>query len=412
MAPMPELRPHQKTALGKLKNGSILWGGVGSGKSRVGAAYYVANENGEDVVVITTAKKRDSKDWEGEFAKWGVGKEKDASLYGVLTVDSWNNLQKYVDRENTFFIFDEQRLVGAGAWVKAFIKIAKKNPWIMLSATPGDTWLDYIPVFVANGFYKNRTEFKAEHVIYNHYAGYARVERYVNVQKLVRLRNKILVKMPYDRETVRHEINCWVDYDEELYKKAWVDRWDPYEDIPIQEIGGLFHVIRKVVNSDRSRLAKLAKLLEEHPRIIVFYTFNYELDIIRELRDEKALGHDTNGTWGYAEWNGDNHEEIPDTDRWLYVCQYVAGAEGWNCTTTDTVVFWSLTYSYKLWEQAHGRIDRLDTPFTDLNYYALRSKAPIDAAVWRSLKAKRSFQNEHAYMENSQFAAFHVGKEA
>ena len=406
----PELRPHQRTALGKLKNGSILWGGVGSGKSRVACAYYVANENGENVVVITTAKKRDSLDWEGEFAKWGIGKTPDASLHGTLTVDSWNNLKKYVDYENTFFIFDEQRLVGAGAWVKAFLKIAKKNPWIMLSATPGDTWLDYIPVFIANGFYKNRTEFKARHVIQAPYVKYFKVERYVDVQQLVRYRNQILVKMPYERQTVRHAINCWVDYDKELYKKVVNDRWNPYEDAPIGEVGELFYTMRKVVNSDRSRLSKLAKLLQEHEKVIVFYNFDYELDIIRELQNQTALEQDTNGSWGYAEWNGHKHEPIPNTDRWLYVVQYLAGAEGWNCTETDTIVFWSLTYSYKLWEQAHGRIDRLDTPFIDLNYYTLRSKAPIDHAVWRSLKAKRSFQNEHYSMENSQFAAFHVGK--
>lgn len=405
---MVELRSHQQTALGKLKNGSILWGGVGSGKSRVAMAYYMRHEAPKDLVVITTAKKRDSLDWAGEAAKWGVGRE--ATVAGTLTVDSWNNLHKYIATENIFFVFDEQRLVGSGAWVKSFLKIVKNNRWIMLSATPGDTWLDFIPVFVANGFYRNRTEFKREHVVYNTYAKYPKVDRYVNVQKLVKYRNQILVKMPYDRQTVRHEINCWVDHDAELYKKAWVDRWNPYEDRPIQEVGELFHVIRRVVNSDRSRLSKLAKLLEEHERVIVFYTFDYELEIIRELRDETALGQDGNGTWGYSEWNGHKHEEIPETDRWLYVCQYLAAAEGWNCTSTDTVVFWSMTYSYKLWEQAHGRIDRLDTPFVDLNYYTMRSKAQIDTAVWRSLKTKKSFQNEHLPMRNSQFAAFSIGK--
>jgi hypothetical protein len=364
------------------------------------------HEAPKQVIVITTAKKRDSLDWEGEFAKYGVGKETNATTQGKLVVDSWNNLHKYVAVAGQFFIFDEQRLVGSGAWVKNFLKIAKRNNWIMLSATPGDNWLDYIPVMVANGFYKNRTEFKREHVVYNTFAKYPKVDRYIGVQKLVKYRNQILVKMPYDRETVRHAINCWVDYDKELYKKAWIDRWNPYTDAPIQEVGELFHVIRKVVNSDRSRLSKLSKLLEEHERIIVFYTFDYELELIRELRDETALGQVTNGTWGYAEWNGHKHEEIPETERWLYAVQYTAGAEGWNCTSTDTIVFWSLTYSYKLWEQAHGRIDRLDTHFVDLNYYSLRSKAPIDAAVWRSLKSKRSFQNEHALMKNSEFAAF------
>lgn len=373
---------HQELALNKLHNGSILWGGVGSGKSRVAAAYYMKHEAPKQVIVITTAKKRDSLDWDGEFAKYGVGKK--YSVQGTLIVDSWNNLHKYVETIGQFFIFDEQRLVGSGRWVKSFLKIAKTNRWIMLSATPGDTWLDYIPVFIANGFYKNRTEFKREHVVYNSYAKFPKVDRYIGVQKLVKYRSQILVKMPYYKETVRHSVTCWTDYDKELYDNVWKGRWNPYENRPIPEIGELCHVVRKVVNSHPSKFVKLCELLEEHGKSIVFYNFDYELEIIRKLKDCDI---------GYAEWNGHKHEEIPKTDKWVYVVQYIAGAEGWNCIETNTVIFWSMTYSYKLWEQAHGRIDRLDTPFTDLYYYTMRSKAVIDASVWRSLKAKKSFQS-------------------
>lgn len=403
---MVELHPHQEKALKKLKNGSILWGGVGSGKSRVAAAYYMEREAPKQVIVITTAKKRDSLDWDAEFARFGVGKYPDATVAGTLVVDSWNNLHKYVEVKGQFFIFDEQRLVGSGQWVKSFLKIAKSNRWLMLSATPGDTWLDYIPVFVANGFYRNRTEFKREHVVYSSYTKYPKVDRYLGVQKLVKLRNQILVRMPYYKETVRHPVNVWCDYDQELYKKVWKDRWNPYTDAPIGEVGELFYTMRKVVNSDRSRMAKLATLLEEHEKVIVFYNFDFELELIRKVADETALGQDANGSWGYAEWNGHKHEDIPETERWLYAVQYVAGAEGWNCVKTNVVAFWSLTYSYKLWEQAHGRIDRLNTPFEDLYYYALRSKAPIDIAIWRSLKSKQSFQPSHLAMKNSQFADF------
>lgn len=373
---------HQELALGKLSNGSILWGGVGSGKSRVAAAYYMKHEAPKQVIVITTAKKRDSLDWDGEFAAHGVGKEH--SVQGKLVVDSWNNLHKYVAVAGQFFIFDEQRLVGSGQWVKSFLKVAKTNNWIMLSATPGDTWLDYIPVFIANGFYKNRTEFKRTHVVYNSYAKFPKVDRYIGVQRLVKYRHQILVKMPYYKETVRHPVTCWMDYNKELYNKVWKERWDPWKGQPVQEIGELCHLARKVVNSHPSRLSKLVDLLLEHDKAIVFYNFDYELEMIRRLKDYDI---------GYAEWNGHKHEEIPKTDKWVYVVQYIAGAEGWNCIETNVVIFWSLTYSYKLWEQAHGRIDRLDTPFTDLYYYTMRSKAVIDASVWRSLKAKKSFQS-------------------
>ncbi len=378
---MDEPRPHQQKALMELSDGKILWGGVGSGKSRVAVAYYEQEHRHEDVYVITTAKKRDSVDWEGEFARIGVGKEPSATVHGILTVDSWNNLGKYTNINGAFFIFDEQRLVGSGKWVKAFLKIAKSNFWIMLSATPGDTWMDYVPVFIANGHYKNRTEFVRTHVIYAAYVKFPKIDRYVGVGRLVKLRNQILVHMRYQAETVRHSMLRVVDYNEELLKSVIKNRWHIYLNRPMRDITELFSVMRRVVNSDPSRLKRIEFLLEEHPRIVIFYNFNYELDILRRLEEKVTI----------AEWNGHKHEEIPQTASWAYLVQYVAGSEAWECTETDTIVFYSLTYSYKNWVQAHGRIDRLNTPFTDLYYYTLRSKSVIDNAIWRSLKAKKNF---------------------
>jgi hypothetical protein len=384
-----ELKPHQQKALEKLADGKILWGGVGSGKSRVATAYYELEHRHKAVFVITTAKKRDSKDWEGEFARIVVGKETAATLHGILTVDSWNNLDKYKDIQDSFFIFDEQRLVGSGAWVKAFLKIAKNNKWIMLSATPGDTWLDYIPVFVANGFYKNRTAFKHEHVVYAPFSKFPKVARYLGEARLNKLRNKILVHMPYEKPTTRHQITKIVGYNEPLLSNVIKNRWHIWKNKPIRDIAELFAVMRRVVNSDPSRVRAIRELSDEHDKMVVFYNFDYELELLRGLQSEIRV----------AEWNGHKHEDIPTGNRWLYLVQYVAGAEGWNCTETDTIVFYSLTYSYKYWEQAHGRIDRLDTPFIDLYYYILRSKSIVDRAIWSSLKAKKNF-NVMTYPDN------------
>lgn len=384
-----DLYPHQEEAVQKLRNGNILRGGVGSGKSRVAAEYYVRYETPKDIYVITTAKKRDSKDWEGEFARHSIGKTDDSTTDGILTVDSWNNIEKYVDIRNAFFIFDEQRLVGSGKWAKSFIKIARHNRWILLTATPGDTWLDYIPVFIANGFYKNRTEFKREHVIYNPYSKFPKVDRYIGVSRLVRQRAQILVEMPYLKHTVRKPKDVWVDYDKELFDKVHRDRWHIFESRPIKDVAELFRVMRKVVNADPSRLETIRSLLLDHQRIIIFYNFDYELEILRNLEDVVTV----------KEWNGHRHQPIPDKDRWAYLVQYAAGSEGWNCTTTDTVIFYSLTYSYKHWHQAHGRIDRLDTPYTNLYYYYLKSKSFIDLAIWKSLKGKRNFNESSYYKE-------------
>lgn len=394
-----KLRPHQVEALKELKDGKILWGGVGSGKSKVAVAYYEQEHRDKDVYVITTAKKRDSKDWEGEFAWITVGKEPQATVHGVLHVDSWNNIEKYRGVKDAFFIFDEQRLVGAGTWVKAFLAIAKRNKWILLSATPGDTWLDYIPVFVANGFYKNRTEFKREHVIYKPFTKFPKVDRYVGTGKLLRLRNQILVHMRYEKQTVRHEKSVIVKHNERLLKEVQKNRWHLFEDRPIRDVSEFFGVMRRIVNEDNSRIQAIEELLKKHPKIVVFYNFNYELEALRRMGQRIW--------WGYgvdtAEWNGWKHEDIPTSDSWLYFVQYVAGAEGWNCVETDTIVFYSLTYSYKLWEQAHGRIDRLNSPFLDLNYYTLRSKSVIDNAIWRALKAKKSFYPKEDALKSVSF---------
>lgn len=384
---MVKLYPHQKKAVRQLKNGSILWGGVGSGKSITAIAYYIENEAPKDIYVITTAKKRDALDWEKEAIKYGVGTRRDATVAGVLKVDSWNNITKYKEVTDGFFVFDEQRLVGSGTWTKSFIQIAKKNHWILLSATPGDTWLDYIPVFVANGFYKNRTEFKREHVVYSNYTKFPKVERYLGTGKLLRLRDQILVEMPYVKHTTRNVEHIEVDHDDEKMEKATKHRWHIWEDRPIRDVAELFHVMRKIVNTDESRLNALRVLLKEHPKIIVFYNFDYELEILRTLSDEFVV----------AEWNGHKHEPIPDTDSWVYLVQYMAGSEGWNCTDTNVMVFYSLTYSYKMFHQAHGRIDRLNTSFYELKYYIFLSKSMIDNAIWMSLKQKKNF-NESNFM--------------
>lgn len=399
-----ELYPHQKKAIEEMRSGVILDGDVGSGKSITSLAYYFIKEcrgslkiNGEgrydlmetskDLYVITTALKRDSLDWEAEAVPFGLGNNRDLNQDGVkMTVDSWNNIENYTDVKDAFFIFDEQRLVGSGSWVKAFLAIAKKNNWIVLSATPGDVWMDYVPVFLANGFYKNRTEFVQQHVVYKNFMNFPKIDRYVETGHLEKLRASITVDMPMERHTTRHIKHLKVPYDKELFDMAAVKRWHVYEDRPIRDVSELFTVMRKIVNSDGGRLDAIIELALEHPKLIIFYNYNYELDALRTLA----------GTTGYpvSEWNGHKHQPVPEGDKWIYLVQYTAGAEGWNCITTDATVFYSLNYSYKINEQAKGRIDRMNTPYTDLYYYILRSGSLIDQAIMRSLMDKRAFNEK------------------
>jgi len=382
-----ELMQHQKDALEHLASGKILHGGVGSGKTMTALAYYMKAEQPKDIYVITTAKKRDSLDWEREAAGFGIGTERTGTVAGTITIDSWNNIAKFVTTTNAFFIFDEQRLVGTGAWVKNFIKIARGNNWIMLSATPGDTWMDYAPVFIANGFYKNITEFKFKHVLYEPFSKYPKIKGYLNERKLELMRNAVLVEMPYFRHTERYINYLAASYDEELFRRVFKDRWNPYENRPIKDVAELFRLMRKVVNSDPSRLELVRFLMGLHPRLIIFYNFNYELEILRTLSSEIDV----------FELNGHQKDPLPTGDRWVYLVQYVAGAEAWNCTSTDAMVMYSLTYSFKNFEQAQGRIDRLNTEFSSLYYYVPETDSVIDRSIKDALQHKKSF-NERKFL--------------
>lgn len=400
---MIKLYDYQIDAVNKLKNGSILCGGVGSGKSLTSLAYYFKEQGGNlepyrkmqnprDLYIITTARKRDDLEWEGELANFGLSTTPEANGYSNrVVVDSWNNIKKYKEIHGAFFIFDEQRVVGSGAWVKAFLNITRKNKWILLSATPGDTWSDYIPVFVANGFYKNKTEFTREHVVFSRFTKYPKVDRYLGTGKLIRLRNSILVDMDFKRQTVSHHEDVYVRYDIDKYKAAGKNRWNPFTNEPIRDASGLCYVWRRIVNEDESRQIAVLELFEDHPKMIIFYNFNYELDILRGLFD---------GIEGVevAEWNGHNHQPVPTGKSWAYLVQYTAGAEGWNCIKTDTIVFYSQNYSYKVMQQAAGRIDRLNTPYTDLYYFHLKTRSGIDLAISKALREKRNF-NEGRFVK-------------
>lgn len=378
-----ELKKYQLRAVDKLKNGSILCGGVGSGKSLT-ALYYAFNKlDAKDIVIITTAKKRDDGDW--------IKEQNKLEQYDILLkVDSWNNIEKYVDTKADLFIFDEQRAIGSGAWSKAFIKIAKANQWILLSATPGDNWLDYIPVFIANGFYKNRTEFLKRHVVFDPYLTFPKVRRYVDEDRLRKIRDYILVDMPFDRPTERHHKYVECKYDKSKYDKANKDRWNFEKENPIENASELCSILRRICSMNPDRLVKISDEIDKHNKVIVFYNYDYELDALRVMT---MLGKTK------AEWNGHKHEDIPKTDKWVYFVQYSAGSEGWNCIETDTIMFFSDSYSYKQMEQACGRIDRMNTEFKDLYYIHFLSKSPIDQAVQKCLRNKKDF-NERRFCIN------------
>lgn len=394
----------QLGAVRNCRNGSILNGSVGSGKSRTGLFYYFKEQSGwiegsnytpmknpKDLYIITTAKKRDSLEWQQELAPFRLSTDSETNYYNnKVVIDSWNNIKKYADVKGAFFLLDEDRITGSGAWVKAFLKIAKNNDWIVLSATPGDTYMDYWAVFVANGFYKNKTEFQREHVVYSRYAKFPQIERYLNTQRLDRLRDIILIDMTVQRHTKPHHEDVYCNYDVPFYKDVFKKRWDPYKQEPIQQASSLCYILRRIVNTDESRQVALLELLEDHPKAIIFYNFDYEREILLNLGYPEGTK--------VAEWSGHAHQPVPTGSKWVYLTQYTSGCEGWNCITTDCIIFYSQNYSYKVMTQAAGRIDRLNTKFIDLYYYHLKSRSGIDLAISKALKEKKVF-NERRYID-------------
>ena len=403
------LYDYQLEAVKNMRNGCILNGGVGSGKSRTGLYYYFSEQGGSyipefipaknarDLYIITTAMKRDSKEWVGELANFSMSPEPDCNYYdNKIVIDSWNNIKKYADVVGAFFIFDEDRITGKGAWVKTFLDIARKNRWIVLSATPGDNWEQYIPIFVANGFYKNRSEFCREHIVYSRYCTkFPKIEKFIGTGTLIRHRNEILVDMDFNRPTEHHHIDVYCEYDIPKYKEVMEYRWNPYKDEPIAQASSLCYALRRIVNEDESRQTALLDIVADNERTIVFYSYDYELDILRNL------GYMNDGdAVEVAEWNGHKHQPIPNKKKWVYLVQYTSGCEGWNCIATNTMVFYSQQYSYKVLNQACGRIDRLNTKYVDLYYYHLKSTAPIDWAISKAISEKKTF-NENKYFDDT-----------
>lgn len=379
-----ELYSNQHEAVEKLRSGSILCGKTGSGKTITALFFYKIYYPNLELYVITTAKKRDTKDWEEE-----------ASLIGIdnIVVDSWNKICDYTNNTGKFFIFDEQRVSGYSKWAKSFIKIARRNKWILLSATPGDVWMDYISVFVANGFYRNKSDFLNQHVEYYPFSNYPKIKRYHNISKLERLRNTILVKMYPNRITHRNRKYHYCEFDDVLYSDTLSNRWHIYENHPIENPSQMTQVARRIVNESDDRQRCLKEILENNDRVIIFYNYNYELDLI--LNVCKTVDKD----FDISQWNGKIHDELPQSDKWVYIVHYYS-AEGWNCTTSNTIVFYSLNYSYKIMEQAEGRIDRpaSKNANSDLFYHYLVSASSIDRSIMRALSLKRKF-NEVAWGE-------------
>ena len=208
----------------------------------------------------------------------------------------------------------------------------------------------------------------------------------------MRNRRQILVPMVYKKVTERKRQLIYSEYNTDNYHKIMKERWNIFEDKPIENASELLQIIRKTVATDPDRKLNAKIMMDAHDRLIIFYNYNYERDVLIEIAEE--LGKE------YFEWNGHAHEDIPDQEQWLYFVQYTAGAEGWNCISTNVIMFYSVNYSFRYMEQAEGRIDRINTPYNVLEYYYLTSHSQIEKDILSTVNRKKNF-NASAWVERS-----------
>lgn len=385
---LKKLRPAQRDAVDRMHDGCVLLGRTGSGKTMTALGYWLKVHAQQDLYVVTTPAKRDAMEWEGDSAKLG-------QYLPPERVVSWNKIKDFEYLESAFVVFDEQRVSGSGKWVKSFLKIAKSNDWILLSATPGDVWIDWLPLFIANGFYRTRTQFTDRHVIWDPHTRYPRIKRYIEEDRLERCQEAICVYLASPNPISRMVHDELVSYDSRKYAEVTRKRWNPFEVRPMMDAGELCRVQRRIVLENVCREEALERLLKGHPRALVFYSYNYELEAIKAVCER--LGR------SYGQRNGHRHDPVPvSKEPWVYIVQYQS-ADAWNCISTNIAILYSLPYSWRQQEQAMGRIDRMNTPFDELHYYRLMTDSTIDNAILACLDRKETF-NERVY-ENAQKGA-------
>ena len=378
---MIKLLKYQEEAIQKLHSGSVLYGATGSGKSLTGLAYYMRCWSHLDLYIITTSKKRNAGEWEEEIAKLGCPPPK--------AIDSWNRLKNYRMVSDAFFLFDEHKVGGHGKWAQSMITIAKKNKWILLTATPGDVWDDYASIFIANEFVKNKTTWNEDFCIFDRISKYPKIIGYQREDVLKNMRDAVLVPMEYQSEKVPipYVIPYKVDHEEEAYVLARRKSLRHPEMRAFRNTSAMFAYMRMNLPDKESKIQALADVLKKEPKAIIFYNFTPEKYEIENAARQVNIP--------FFQYNGQIKDNVPDGDTWVYAVQYTAGAEAWNCITCRTVIFYSMNYSYKVMTQAKGRIDRCNSPFDELHYYYFISPDfEIDQEILNALTRKEKFNEE------------------
>lgn len=398
-----ELYEFQKDAIKQLLRGKhFIISGVGSGKTAMAliwAEYKQKQTRKTKLLIVTTASKSKTGDFEREADEWAPALKKSLSSFSVL---SWHKLKTWVDAHakslgDYIVIFDEVQRGSAGVssgMGKAFLKITGgNNTWAAFTGTPGDTWLKFYPYFTACGLVKGKTSFLANYANVQTYKGYPEIVSWRYEDKL----KEMWAKISYapDTQKVMSELpeqthKVFTFKRPPKYNKTIKTRYS--EDGEFLDTAGAFcaELRRQCFTKDKQEWIKdFVDGLESG--CVFFYNFVKTGNMLEEII-QKALPK------GARVWRIDGkHHDIPTATtigpKDMVLCQWQSGSEALNLQFLHYWVAVELCYSYSTANQARGRIRRLGQKHPQWYGYLL-TEGTIEQDILQCLKNKGEFSEK------------------
>lgn len=401
---MAELYDFQEQAVTNLLAGKhFIISGVGSGKTAMAVVWAERKclETGKrKVLIVTTASKSRTGDFEQEMGEWcSLSFSNSLSSLSVL---SWHKLAKWVNRNwvslgDYVVVFDEIQRAKAGVssgMGRAFLKITKNNPdWAGFTGTPGDTWLSFYPYFQACGLSRNKTTFLNTYASIQTYKGYPEIVAWRNEDRL----KDMWAKISYapDTEKVMSELpeqthKVFTFKKPTSYNKILKTRYNEEGDF-LDTAGALCAELRRqCFTKDKQEWIKdFVEGLESG--CVFFYNFVKTGDMLEEIMT-KVLPKDA------KVWRIDGkHHDIPTAEtigkKDMVLCQWQSGSEALNLQFLHYWVAVELCYSYSTANQARGRIRRLGQKHPQWYGYLL-TDGTIEQDILACLKGKSEFSEK------------------
>lgn len=401
-----QLYEFQKKAVKALLDGKKLCiATMGAGKGSISLNW--AHAQGKpNVLVITTASKRDVKtaeglnDFENEADAWFPEWRKSLSSFQVV---SWQGLAKWVNAnflhlKDYAIIADEIACMKAGVSSqrgKAFLKITNQTDcWTGYTGTPGDRWIDMHAYFVATHKVKNKTEFLKRFCQMQTFRGFPEIIGY-NRTDILRGWWREIADTVDTSEMTRQlpaETHKVINFPAPTgYKKCVQTRIHPTTGDFMDTTGKVTATLRQMCSSGL-KMRWVSDFVENlGERAVIFYNFIEEGNLLEETI-KKALPE------GAKVWRVDgSHHDVPTAETCgehdIVITQWAAGAMGLNLQFMNHWISLSPNYSYSISTQARGRIKRIGQE-KHMNFWYLMCEDTIEEDVYKCLRNKSDFAED------------------